>query len=52
MVKSGINPKILQYFMGHIDIGVKLNTYTHLELEDAEDEVKRLENLQNARKEL
>lgn len=51
-MKSGINPKILQYFMGHIDIGVKLNTYTHLELEDAEDEVKRLENLQNARKEL
>lgn len=38
--------------MGHSDIGVMLNTYTHLGLEDAEDELKRLEDLQNARKEL
>lgn len=52
MVKSGMNPKTLQYLMGHSDIGVTLNTYTHLGLEDAEDELKRLENLQNARKEL
>ena len=35
--------------MGHSDIGVTLNTYTHLGLEDAEDELRRLEN---ARKEL
>ena len=52
MAKSGMNPKTLQYFMGHSDIGVTLNTYTHLGLEDAEDELKRLEDLQNARKEL
>ena len=45
-------PKTLQYLMGHSDIGVTLNTYTHLGLEDAEDELKRLEDLQNARKEL
>lgn len=38
--------------MGHSDIGVTLNTYTHLDLEDAEDELKRLEDLQNTRKEL
>ena len=38
--------------MGHSDIGVTLNTYTHLGLEDAEDELKRLEDLKNARKEL
>ena len=43
---------MLQYLMGHSDIGVTLNTYTHLGLEDAEDELKRLEDLQNARKEL
>ena len=48
--KSGMNPKTLQYLMGHSDIGVMLNTYTHLGLEDAEDELKRLEDLQNARK--
>jgi len=33
-------------------IYVHTNTYTHLGLEDAEDELKRLEDLQNARKEL
>lgn len=38
--------------MRHSYIGVTLNTYTHLGLEDAEDELKRLEDLQNARKEL
>ena len=38
--------------MGHSDIGVTLNTYTHLGLEDAEDDLRRLEDLQNARKEL
>lgn len=35
MAKSGMNPKMLQYLMGHSDIGVTLNTYTHLGLEDA-----------------
>lgn len=49
MAKSGMNPKTLQYLMGR-DIGVTLNTYTHLGLEDAEDELKRLEDLQNAEK--
>lgn len=52
MAKSGMNPKTLQYLMGHSDIGVTLNTYKHLGLEDAENELKRLEDLQNARKEL
>ncbi len=27
MAKSGMNPKILQYIMGHSDIGVTLNTW-------------------------
>ena len=38
--------------MGHSDIGVTLNTYTHLGLEDATDELKRMEELEKARKEL
>ena len=38
--------------MGHSDIGVTLNTYTHLGLEDAADELKRMEDLEIARKEL
>lgn len=52
MAKSGMSPKTLQYLMGHSDIGVTLNTYTHLGLNDAADEVKRLEGLEKARKEL
>ena len=52
MAKSGMNPKTLQYLMGHSDIGVTLNTYTHLGLEDATDELKRMEELADARKEL
>ena len=30
MAKSGMNPKTLQYIMGHSDISVTLNTYTHV----------------------
>ncbi|MGN0181403.1 MAG: tyrosine-type recombinase/integrase [Candidatus Ornithomonoglobus sp.] len=52
MAKSGMNPKTLQYLMGHSDIGVTLNTYTHLGLEDAAGELKRMEDLENARQEL
>ncbi len=47
-----MNPKTLQYLMGHSDIGVTLNTYTYLGLEDAADELKRMEELADARKEL
>ena len=50
--KSGMNPKTLQYLMGHSDIGVTLNTYTHLGLEDAAEEMKRMEKLEKARKEM
>ena len=38
--------------MGHSEIGGTLNTYTHLGLEDATDELKRVEDLNNARNEL
>lgn len=47
-----MNPKTLQYLKGHSDIGVTLNTYTHLGLEDAADELKWMEDLEIARKEL
>ena len=41
MAKSGINPKTLQYLMGHSEIGVTLNTYTHIK-EDAKAELEKL----------
>ena len=49
MAKSGMNPKTLQYIMGHSDIGVTLNTYTHLEYDDAEKEMKKVVNIQSAK---
>ena len=52
MAKAGMNPKTLQYLMGHSDIGVTLNTYTHLGLEDAENELQKMEEVENARKEM
>ena len=42
MAGSGMNPKILQYIMGHSDIGVTLNTYTHLKFQDAKREMNNL----------
>ena len=44
MAKSGMNPKTLQYIMGHSDIGVTLNTYTHVGFEDAQAEMKKVCN--------
>lgn len=43
MAKSGISPKTLQYLMGHADIATTLGVYTHLKFEDAEREVRELE---------
>ena len=42
MAKSGMNPKTLQYLMGHSEIGVTLNTYTHTSYEDAKAEITKL----------
>ncbi len=49
--RAGMNPKTLQYLMGHSDIGVTLNVYTHLGLEDAAAEMARMEAVEAARKE-
>lgn len=43
MVKSGMNPKAMQYLMGHADISVTLNIYTHMKFEDARNEMARLQ---------
>ena len=43
MAKSGMNPKTLQYFMGHSDISVTMTVCTHIGFDDAEEELKRME---------
>ena len=47
-----MNPKTLQYLMGHSEIAVTMDVCTHLGLDDAKDEIVRLEDLENARKEV
>lgn len=42
MAKAGISPKTLQYLMGHSEIGVTMNTYTHFGLEEAQREIEAL----------
>ena len=52
MARSGMNPKTLQYLMGHSDIGDTMNTYTHLGLEDAQEEMMRIQEANKARDEM
>lgn len=40
-----MNPKTLQYLMGHADIGVTLNTYTHIKADEAKEEVDKMTKL-------
>ncbi len=41
---SGMNPKALQYIMGHSDIGATLNTYMHIGYKDTSRGMKKLSN--------
>ncbi len=55
MALSGISAKTLQYLMGHSDISITLNVYTHIKFDDAQKEVelvhqrqqKEMENVRN-----
>ena len=47
-----MNPKTLQYLMGHSDISVTMNVYTHLGFDDAKNKMVRLEELNAAKKEV
>ena len=52
MAKSGMNPKTRQYLMGHSDISVTMNVYTHIGFDDAEEELKRIEEFRKAQEEV
>lgn len=42
MVNAGMNPKHVQYLMGHSDISITLNRYTHTAFEQAKHEMTAL----------
>ena len=52
MAKSGMNPITLQYLMGHSDISVTMNVYTHIGFDDAEKKLKRMEEFRKAQAEV
>ena len=52
MSKSGMNPNTLQYLMGHSDISVTMNVYTHIGFDDVEEELKRMEEFRKAQAEV
>ena len=49
--RGGMNPKTLQYLMGHSEISVTMDTYTHLGLQDAWEELRRIQ-LNDSQKEM
>ena len=50
--KAGMNPKTLQYLMGHSDISVTMNVYTHISFDDAEAELRKMEEARKAQAEI
>lgn len=40
--KEGMNPKVLQYLMGHSDITVTLNIYSHMGLDDTRKKLEKM----------
>ena len=49
MASSGMNPKTLQYIMGHSDFGITMNVYTHIESGDTTEEYRRLVGSMNTK---
>lgn len=39
MAKADMHPKSLRYIMGHSNIKITLNTYTHFNFEDAKEDM-------------
>ena len=50
--KAGMNTKTLQYLMGHSEISVTMNVYTHINYDDAEEELRRMEEFRKAQAEI
>ena len=47
MVSAGMNPKVLQYLMGHSNISSTMNVYTHMEIEEVQKEFRRVSQLRS-----
>lgn len=45
MAESGIDPKALQYIMGHSEISVTMNVYNHVDEARVKNEMKKAEEI-------
>ena len=45
MLEAGINPKIIQERLGHVNINTTLNVYSHVTKDMEDDSVKIFENI-------
>lgn len=45
MAECGLDPKILQYIMGHADIGVTMNIYNHVDETRVKNEMQKAESI-------
>jgi len=52
MFKSVVKSNTVQYLMGHSDIAVAFNVYMYIGLDDATDELRKLEEMGNAYREM
>ena len=50
--KIGNESKDITVLMGHSDISVTMNVYTHIGFDDAEEELKRMEEFRKAQAEV
>ena len=47
-----MNPKTLQYLMGNSDISITMNGYMHIGFDDAEEDLKQMEEFRKAQAEV
>ena len=45
MAEAGIQPKTLQYILGHSDMSITMNVYTHAQYDNVKKEVESIEQL-------
>ena len=50
MANAGMDIKNLQYVMGHSDVGVTLNVYTHASFDRAAEQMARIIDLKKKRR--
>ena len=49
MAERGIDPKVLQYIMGHASVGITMEVYNHItEIKRVETEMKRIEVVEDS----